>query len=68
MKVKVDCTLEIDSEVMKTYIDDMGDHESIKEFVVNYIITGGIMCLDESIKNAIAEEHVTQILRWDLGC
>ena len=68
MKVKVDCTLEIDYEVMKAYIDDMGDGELIKEFVVNYIITGGAMCLDEGIKNAIGEEHATQILRWDLGC
>lgn len=68
MKVKVNCTLEIDSKVMKAYIDDMGDNESIKEFVVRYIITGGIMCLDEGIKNAIAHEHTTEIIRWDLGC
>lgn len=67
MKVKVDCTLEIDSKVMKAYIDDMGDGESIKEFVVRYIITGGIMCLDEGIKNAIGEQHSTNILKWDLG-
>jgi hypothetical protein len=64
MKVRVDCTLEIDQKVMQTYIEDMGDNEAIKEFVVRYIVTGGIMCLDESIKNAIGEQHTTEILRW----
>lgn len=67
MKVKVDCTLEIDSKVMKAYIDDMGDGESIKEFVANYIITAGIFCLDEGIRNAIGEDHLTGIARWSLG-
>tara|TARA_R110002126_G_scaffold269243_1_gene412960 strand:- start:378 stop:593 length:216 start_codon:yes stop_codon:yes gene_type:complete len=67
MKVKVDCTLEIDSKVMKKYIDDMGDGESIKEFVANYIVTAGILCLDEGIKNAIGEDHLTGIVRCNLG-
>jgi len=67
MKVKVDCTLEIDQEVMQTYIEDMGDNEAIKEFVVRYIVTSGIMCLDEGIKNAIGELHNTHIVKWDLG-
>ena len=67
MKVKVDCTLEINSKVMKAYIDDMGDGESVKEFVTNYIITAGILCLDEGIKNAIYKDHVTGIARWNLG-
>ncbi len=31
MKVKVNCTLEIDKKIIETYIDDMGDQESIKE-------------------------------------
>jgi hypothetical protein len=67
MKVKVDCTLEIDSKVMKAYIDDMGDGESIKKFVANYIITAGILCLDEGIKNAIDKDHFTGIVRHKFG-
>jgi hypothetical protein len=67
MKVKVNCTLEIDKKIIETYIDDMGDQESIKEFVVRYIVTGGVMCLDESIRNAIGEQHQTSIVKWDLG-
>jgi hypothetical protein len=61
MKVKVDCTMEIDSKVMQAYIDDMGDGESIKKFAANYMITAGILCLDEGIKNAIDKDHFTGI-------
>ena len=67
MKVRIDCTLEIDKKIIETYIDDMGEQESIKEFVVRYIVTGGVMCLDESIRNAIGEQHQTSIVKWDLG-
>jgi hypothetical protein len=67
MKVRIDCTLDIDKKIMKTYIDDLGSKESIKEFIVTNIVTAGILSLDESIKNAIGEDHNIALVKWDLG-
>lgn len=67
MKVRIDCTLDIDKKIMKTYIDDLGSEESIKEFIVTNIVTAGILSLDESIKNAIGEDHNIALVKWDLG-
>jgi len=67
MKVRIDCTLDIDKKIMKTYIDDLGSKESIKEFIVTNIVTAGILSLDESLKNAIGEDHNIALVKWDLG-
>jgi hypothetical protein len=67
MKVRIDCTLDIDKKIIKTYIDDLGSEESIKEFIVTSIVTAGILSLDESLKNAIGEDHNIALVKWDLG-
>ena len=67
MRIKVEFTLEINSKVIRAYIAEMGDGESVKEFVANYIVTAGILCLDEGIKNAIGKDHLTGIVRCNLG-
>jgi len=67
MKVRIDCTLDIDKKIMKTYIDDLGSEESIKEFIVTNIVTAGILSLDKSLKNAIGEDHNIALVKWDLG-
>ena len=59
MRIKVEFTLEINSKVMKAYIDDMGDGESVKKFVTNSIMDAGLLNLDEGIKNAIYKDHIT---------
>ena len=67
MKVRIDCTLDIDKKIIETYKNDMGDNDSIKEFIVTYIVTAGLLSLDESINNSIGEVHNTALVKWDLG-
>jgi hypothetical protein len=59
MRIKVEFTLEINSKVIRAYISEMGDGESVKEFVTNSIMDAGLLNLDEvrtlSIKITLPE-------------
>lgn len=59
MRIKVEFTLEINSKVIRAYISEMGDGESVKEFVTNSIMDAGLLNLDEGIKNAIYKDRLT---------
>ena len=52
MKIKIECTIELDADVIRAYIDDLGFDESIHQFVTTWILSGGIGSLENSLEAA----------------
>ena len=50
MKIKIECTIEVDADVIRAYIDDLGCDESIHQFVTTWILSGGIGSLEDSLE------------------
>lgn len=65
MKVRIDFTIEVDPEVVRAYMDDLGTDETMKELLVTWYSAAGSDTLDESIRNAINEQHTTMVVRQD---
>ena len=65
MKVKIDFTIEVDAEVVRTYMDELQTDETMKEFLVTWCSSAGSATLDESIRSAMNEQHTTMVIRQD---
>jgi hypothetical protein len=65
MKVKIDFTIEVDAEVVRTYMDELQTDETMKQFLVTWCSAAGSATLDESIHNALGEYHMTNVVRQD---
>ena len=65
MKVRIDFTIEVDPKVVRAYMDDLETDETMKQFLVTWCSTAGSATLDESIRNAMNEQHTTMVVRQD---
>ena len=50
MKIKIECTIEVDADVIRAYRDDLGCDESIHQFVTTWILSDGIGSLENSLE------------------
>lgn len=65
MKVRIDFTIEVDPKVVRAYMDDLETDETMKQFLVTWCSAAGSATLDESIRNAMNEQHTTMVVRQD---
>lgn len=65
MKVKIDFTIEVDAEVVRTYMHELQTDETMKQFLVTWCSAAGSATLDDSIRSALNEYHTTMVVRQD---
>ena len=51
MKIKVSFTIEVDSELVKFYLEDLQSGETVREFVKSYCVAVSNGCLDETLSH-----------------
>ena len=63
MKIKIEMTLNVDAEELEAYRDELGYHgETLREFIRDYVISGGIGCLEESLMNTGFDPNAVEVI------
>ena len=63
MKIKIECTVEVDPKVIKELMQHRlcDSNETIHSFVRSHIISVGVQCFNESLSHARLPESVKMI-------
>lgn len=62
MKIKIEMTLNVDAEELEAYRDELGYHgETLREFVRDWVISGGVGSLESALMNAGFDHQAVEV-------
>ena len=63
MKIKIETTVEVCPETIRAYQADLGcSHETIREFVRSWIISGGVGSLEDSLMSSGFDPNAVEVV------
>jgi hypothetical protein len=63
MKIKIEYTIEVDTDKAQIYLDEMGDDDSVREFVGSYCVSVAVDQIQQMFVNAIGEYDVVKLIK-----
>lgn len=63
MKMKIEYTIEVDTDKAQIYLDEMGDDDSVREFVGSYCVSVAVDQIQQMFVNAIGEYDVVTLIK-----
>lgn len=63
MKMKIEYTIEVDTDKAQIYLDEIGDDDSVREFVGSYCVAVAVDQIQQLFVNAIGEHKVVSLVK-----
>tara|TARA_B100000989_G_scaffold291712_1_gene266568 strand:+ start:703 stop:906 length:204 start_codon:yes stop_codon:yes gene_type:complete len=63
MKMKIEYTIEVDTDKAQIYLDQVGDDDSVREFVGSYCVAVAVDQIQQLFVNAIGEHKVVSLVK-----
>ncbi len=63
MKMKIGYTIEVDTDKAQIYLDQVGDDDSVREFVGSYCVAVAVDQIQQLFVNAIGEHKVVSLVK-----
>ena len=61
--MKIEYTIEVDTDTAQIYLDEVGDDDSVREFVGSYCVAVAVDQIQQLFVNAIGEQNVVSLVK-----